>query len=227
MKNEDILKLFDGVEFAKVDSHRHLRNGFSEVIYCQGKTIEQILSITKKMLANGVNVLGTRASEETGRKICAEFEKADYDSLSGTFRIIKHDIKPLRGKLAILAAGTADIKVAEEAKRTAQFFGAEAKTYYDVGVAGLHRLLSHVKELEEYDVLIAVAGMEGALPSVLGGLVSMPVIAVPTSVGYGANFSGVTPMLAMLNSCSEGITVVNIDNGFGAACAALRILRNT
>ena len=215
---------FDEMEFAKIDSHRHLRNGFAEAIYCRGKTMEQVTSIARKMVDNGMNVLGTRADIETGSRICAEFKGADYDALSETFKIVVHTVQPISGKVALLAAGTADLKVAEEARRTLQFFGVEAKTYYDVGVAGIHRLFAHVKELDEYDVLIAVAGMEGALPSVVGGLVSKPVIAVPTSVGYGANFGGITPLLAMLNSCSEGVVVVNIDNGFGAACSAMRIL---
>lgn len=216
---------FDEMEFAKLDSHRHLRNGFSEVIYCQGKTTEQIVSISKRMVEKGMNVLGTRASEDVGKKIKAEFKNGDYDTLSRTFQIIGHAIQPVKGSVAILAAGTADLSVAEETKRTLHFFGVEAKAYYDVGVAGIHRLFAHVRDLDQHSVLIAVAGMEGALPSVLGGLVSRPVIAVPTSVGYGSNFGGITPMLAMLNSCSEGITVVNIDNGFGAACAALRVLK--
>jgi NCAIR mutase (PurE)-related protein len=216
---------FDDMDFAKVDSHRHLRNGFSEVIYCRGKTVDQVVSISKKMVEKGMNVLGTRAGEDMGRAVLSEFRHASYDQLSSTFAVINHEVKPLRGRIAILAAGTADLSVAEETKKTLQFFGAEVKTYYDVGVAGIHRLLAHMKDLDQHDVLVAVAGMEGALPSVLGGLVSRPIVAVPTSVGYGANFGGITPLLAMLNSCSEGITVVNIDNGFGAACAALRILK--
>lgn len=216
---------FDDMDFAKLDSHRHLRNGFSEVIYCRGKTTEQIVSIAKRMAENGMNVLGTRADDEAGQAIRGAFKNADYDNLSGVFQIIQHKIEPVKGNLAVLAAGTADLKVAEEARRTAQFFGAESKTYYDIGVAGIHRLLSHVKDIEAHDVLIVVAGMEGALPSVVGGMVSKPIIAVPTSVGYGSNFGGITPLLAMLNSCSEGILVTNIDNGFGAACAALRILK--
>lgn len=216
---------FDEMQFAKIDNHRQLRNGFAEVIYCQGKSTEHIINIVERMATKGTNVLGTRATVDVGKAVVEKFPKATYDDLSQTFQILLHEIKPIKGSLAILAAGTADLKVAEEARRVAAFFGLEAKTYYDVGVAGIHRLLSHVKDLAEHDVLIAVAGMEGALPSVLGGLVSKPIIAVPTSVGYGSNFSGITPMLSMLNSCSEGITVVNIDNGFGAACAALRILR--
>src|SRR3989338_5753344 len=216
---------FDDIEFAKLDGHRHLRDGFSEAIYCKSKTLEQIIAIAGRMIEKGINVLGTRCPADIGKKICSEFKGADYHELSATFQIVGHEIKPLPGRTAILAAGTADLATAEEARRTLQFFGVEAKTYYDVGVAGIHRLLAHIKELDEYDVLIAVAGMEGALPSVLGGLVAKPIIAVPTSVGYGANFGGITPLLAMLNSCSEGITVVNIDNGFGAACAVLRVLK--
>lgn len=212
-------------EFMNLDEHRHLRNGFSEVIYCQGKTVQHVVAIAGKMIELGKNVLGTRAGAELGEKICAEYKEANYDSLSRTFEIIRHDITPLKGNIALLAAGTADIQVAEEARRTLKFFGIEAKIFYDVGVAGIHRILKHAEELQDFSAIIAVAGMEGALPSVVGGLVSKPIIAVPTSVGYGANFNGITPLLAMLNSCSEGITVVNIDNGFGAACAALRIIR--
>ncbi|MBI2092008.1 MAG: nickel pincer cofactor biosynthesis protein LarB [Deltaproteobacteria bacterium] len=217
---------FDEMDFAKLDGHRAIRNGFSEVIYCQNKTNDQVVTIAGKMIEKGSNVFGTRASIELGAEIRNEFKNAEHDALSATFQIIAHDVTPLSGKVAILAAGTADLKVAEEAKRTLNFFGAEAKTYYDVGVAGIHRLFAQIKGLEEYDCLIAIAGMEGALPSVVGGLISKPIVAVPTSVGYGANFGGITPLLAMLNSCSEGITVVNIDNGFGAACAALRIINS-
>lgn len=216
---------FEEMDFAKLDGHRHLRNGFSEVIYCQGKTVEQVVSIAKKMTEKGMNVLGTRVTPEMAAALKRDAKDCDYHELSGTFQILSHNIEPMKGNMAVLAAGTADLKVAEEARRTARFFGLESRSYYDVGVAGIHRLLSYAKELDNYDVLIAVAGMEGALPSVVGGLIDKPIIAVPTSVGYGSNFSGITPLLAMLNSCSEGITVVNIDNGFGAACAALRILR--
>lgn len=216
----------NNIEFARPDTHRPLRNGFSETIYCAGKTQEQVIAIVEKIVSCGQNVLGTRAEKDVGDAIAARFKNSDYDYTSRTFCVVQKDIKPLNGRLAILAAGTSDIKVAEEARRTAQFFGIEARTYYDVGVAGIHRILSHREELQEYDALIVVAGMEGALPSVVGGLVGRPIIAVPTSIGYGSNFNGITPLLAMLNSCSEGITVVNIDNGFGAACAALRIINN-
>lgn len=216
---------FEEMGFAKHDSHRHLRNGFSEVIYCQGKADEHLLKIIKKITDSGMNVLGTRCDERVGKLVRAKFKKADYDKVSRTFQIIEHKKEDVKGELAVLAAGTADLGVAEEARRTAEFFGIKTTTIYDVGVAGIHRLLSHVKELDRFSVLVAVAGMEGALPSVLGGLLAKPIIAVPTSVGYGSNFGGVTPLLAMLNSCAEGITVVNIDNGFGAACAALRVLK--
>ena len=216
---------FEEMGFAKVDSHRHIRNGFSEVIYCQGKTVEQVVGIAGKMFEKGMNVLGTRCDEETGRCLCEAFKKCDYDKLSSTFQLLNHKPTIIKGSVAILAAGTADSKTAEEARRTVEFFGASAKAFYDVGVAGIHRLFANIKEMDKFDVLIAVAGMEGALPSVLGGLVSKPIVAVPTSVGYGSSLGGITPLFAMLNSCSEGITVVNIDNGFGAACAALRILK--
>jgi NCAIR mutase (PurE)-related protein len=145
--------------------------------------------------------------------------------VSRTFRIISREIKPMTGRLAIVCAGTADLPVAEEARRTAAYFGFEAQKFYDVGVAGLHRLVSCLDDLRQADCAIVVAGMEGALPSVVGGLIACPIVACPTSVGYGANLKGFTALLAMLNSCSEGISVVNIDNGFGAACAAIRILR--
>ncbi len=212
------------LEFARPDMHRPLRNGFSETIFCAGKTPEQVVAIIEKIVSCGQNVLGTHADKEIGEIITSKFKNVDYDPLSRTFQIVQKAVSPSNGKLAILAAGTSDLRVAEEARRTARFFGIEARTYYDVGVAGIHRLLAHTKELEDYNALIVIAGMEGALPSVVGGLISKPIIAVPTSVGYGAHFDGITPLLAMLNSCSEGITVVNIDNGFGAACAALRII---
>ena len=225
---EDLKNLpFEEMGFAKLDHHRHLRNDFSEVIFCRGKTTEQIVAIAKKMSESGANVLGTRCEAEAGRLIVKEFGgKAFYDELSGVVSIKNHDAVKVAGRVAVLSAGTADMKVSDEARLTLEFFGAEVEKFYDVGVAGLHRLLAHVKDLGRFNALIVVAGMEGALPSVVGGLVSCPVIAVPTSVGYGTNFSGVTPLFAMLNSCSEGISVVNIDNGFGAACAALRILRS-
>jgi NCAIR mutase (PurE)-related protein len=218
---------FMDVGCARYDSHRVLRNGFSEVIYCEGKKPEHVVKITKEINKQGHNVFGTRAGEEVASHLSVEFPNLDYDSVSRTFRIMARETKPAKGDLAIACGGTADLQVAEEARRTAEFFGIEARRFYDVGIAGLHRVLSHIDEIRSADAVIAVAGMEGALPSVLGGLIDCPIIAVPTSVGYGANLGGIAALLAMLNSCSEGIAVTNIDNGFGAACAALRIIRKT
>lgn len=223
---------FADLEVCKHDSHRSLRNGFSEVILCEGKDSEHLTRIVKALAEKGINVFGTRADEGTGRTLVQELSKdlpansrMDYDRISRTFCVLNKEIEPSAGKLAIICAGTADLPVAEEARRTASFFGVEAKKFYDVGVAGLHRLVSCLDDLREADCAIVVAGMEGALPSVVGGLISCPIVSVPTSVGYGANLKGFSALLTMLNSCSEGITVVNIDNGFGAACAALRIIR--
>lgn len=211
--------------FINLDTHRPLRNGFSETIFCAGKAPSQVLTIVKQFVANGQNVLGTRVTSEMGEEIKRAYPDAVYDETSRTFRILNRPIASLSGKLVILCAGTADVPVAEEAKITAGFFGVEPVTHYDVGIAGLHRLLAKLDDLKDADVAIVAAGMEGALPSVVGGLIGLPIIAVPTSVGYGTNLGGIATLLAMLNSCAEGITVVNIDNGFGAACAAIRILR--
>lgn len=208
-----------------LDAARARRNAFTEVIFAQGKSVEQMVAIIRKMKEKGENVFGTRCDAAAAEKLEEQFPDLRYDFLSKTFRLIQKSVPPIAGTLAILAAGTADAPVAEEARHTAQFYGAEAKRFYDVGVAGLHRLLEKIPEIRECDAAIVVAGMEGALPSVLGGLVKIPIIACPTSVGYGAHLAGFTPLMAMLSSCSEGICVVNIDNGFGAACAALRILR--
>ena len=210
---------------AKHDSHRSLRNGFSEVILCEGKDDAHLAGIIAGLSDRGVNAFGTRLASSAGARLAERFPKMDYDPLSRTFRLMARPVEPIAGKLAIVSAGTADLSVSAEARRTAEFFGIEAICHSDVGVAGLHRLMEAMDSLREADAIIAVAGMEGALPSVIGGLLSAPIIAVPTSVGYGANLGGFTALLAMLNSCSEGISVVNIDNGFGAACAALRIMR--
>lgn len=216
---------FSDFDVAKHDGHRALRNGFAEVVMCQGKRPEHLAKIVEGLAARRINVLGTRADPEICKTLGRKFSKLDFDGTSRTFKLINREVEPIDGRLAILCAGTADLPVAEEARRTAEFFGIEAVCHYDVGVAGLHRLLSSLDSVRSSDVAVVAAGMEGALPSVLGGLVSIPIVAVPTSVGYGANFGGIAALLSMLNSCSEGITVVNIDNGFGAACAALRILR--
>jgi pyridinium-3,5-biscarboxylic acid mononucleotide synthase len=211
--------------FAKHDWHRPLRNGFAEVILCEGKRPEHLVSIVSHAIARGQNVFGTRADLALCEEVRRHCPEVECDPVSRTFRWIARPPRPLAGHLAIIAAGTADLPVAEEAFRTASFLGIEAHRHYDVGVAGLQRLLASLPEIRRADVAIVVAGMEGALPSVVGGLIAAPIIAVPTSIGYGANLKGIAALLGMLCSCSEGVAVVNIDNGFGAACAALRILQ--
>lgn len=209
---------------ANMDMHRPLRNGFSEVVYGEGKSLEQIREIIKALSAKNFNLFGTRIDEEKGMRLKDEFDKLSYDRTSRTFQLIERPIEPLKGNITICCAGTADVPVAEEAFMTACFFGVRPKKCYDVGVAGLHRLISKKEELKGADVLIVIAGMEGALPSVVGGMFAQPIIAVPTSIGYGVNFKGITALMSMLGGCAEGVAVVNIDNGFGAACCALRIL---
>ena len=216
---------FEDLGFAKIDHHRQIRCSYPEVIYCPGKTTDQIVDIFGRLAKKGDNVLATRASRGVFEAIEAS---SDYDNLrfEEVARIIVLEQKPLRvpgASVTIVTAGTADMPVASEAKVTAEIMGQEVSLICDVGVAGLHRLLEHVKTLQQSCVIIVVAGMEGALASVVGGLVDCPVIAVPTSVGYGANFEGLAALLTMLNSCAAGVTVVNIDNGFGAAYAASMI----
>jgi NCAIR mutase (PurE)-related protein len=216
---------FEDLGFARVDHHRHIRRGFPEVIYCPGKTIEQIVKIFSSLAAKDNNVLATRAGEDVFKAIIqtGRFPKARYEK-SARAIILKQSKTPMsKSILPIITAGTADLPVANEAKVTAEIMGQRTELICDVGVAGLHRLLSHVPKLQKANVIIVVAGMEGALASVVGGLVSCPVIAVPTSVGYGASFEGLSALLTMLNSCSAGVTVVNIDNGFSAAVAATMI----
>ena len=216
---------FEDMGFAKVDHHRTLRCGSPEVIFCQGKTPDQVVRIAESLAKSGANVLGTRASADVVRAVRKRFRRAEHNALARTLTIVRCAPKPLPGRVLIVAAGTSDLPVAEEARVTAELMGAQVKSLYDVGVAGLHRLLSHHAELLDATVIIVVAGMEGALASVVGGLVSVPVIGVPTSVGYGASFQGLAPLLTMLNSCAAGVTVVNIDNGFGAGYAASLICR--
>jgi len=217
---------YEDLGFAKVDHHRHLRKGFPEVIYCEGKTPDQIAQIASRIASNGHNVLATRADRKAYLAVKKILKKAEYNNLA---RIITFKREPPRragaGSVAIVTAGTADIPVAEEAAVTAEFLGNKVERLFDVGVAGIHRLLKNLKKLEKAKVIIVVAGMEGALPSVVGGLVDKPVIAVPTSVGYGASFKGLSALLAMMNSCAPGIGVVNIDNGFGAAVLAHTIIK--
>jgi hypothetical protein len=215
---------YEDLGYANIDHHRELRNGYPEVIYCEGKTDEHILGIIQKMNEKGSNILGTRCRKETFSKIKEVYKNAEYEELSKILKIQNHDIVNIgKGKILILTGGTSDIPVADEAYYTAKFLGNDVEKIYDVGVAGIHRLLSRRHILEGARVIVAVAGMEGALPSVVGGLVDVPIIAVPTSVGYGANFGGLSALLTMLNSCASGISVVNIDNGFGAGYLAATI----
>jgi len=212
---------FEDLGFARIDHHRSLRKGFPEVIWGQGKTPDQILSIMKQLRAKDQNVLVTRLEEESAKAIRKAFPKSEYYPRSRVLTFLTHPVEPIgRGKILVITAGTTDIPVAEEAAITATLMGNRVETLYDVGVAGIHRLLSEREKLESAQVLIVVAGMEGALPSVVGGLVDRPVIAVPTSIGYGTSFGGVAALLAMLNSCASGVAVVNIDNGFGAGYIA-------
>ncbi|WP_455538787.1 nickel pincer cofactor biosynthesis protein LarB [Terrisporobacter sp.] len=212
---------YEDLGYAHIDHHRSLRNGYPEVIYCKGKSDEHVLGIIDKMNKKNTNILGTRCRKETFEKIAKIYPNAEYEELSQVLKIKNEEIKEEgKGKILIITGGTSDIPVADEAYYTAKFFGNKVERLYDVGVAGIHRLLNNRKVIEEARVIVAVAGMEGALPSVLGGLVRVPVIAVPTSIGYGANFDGLAPLLTMLNSCASGISVVNIDNGFGAGYLA-------
>jgi len=218
---------YEDLGFARVDHHRQLRKGFPEVIFCPGKTSEQIIRIFESLASRGNNVLATRAKPETFEALVGtgKFPAARYDELARTIVLEQKEMPPSKSVLPIVTAGTADLSVAMEAKVTAEIMGQRTELVCDVGVAGLHRLFGCVPKLNEANILIVVAGMEGALASVVGGLVSCPVIAVPTSVGYGANFQGVSALLTMLNSCASGITVVNIDNGFSAAVTATMINR--
>ena len=217
---------FEDLGFTRVDHHRSLRKGFPEVIFGEGKTSGQILSIMKQLKGKGQNILVTRLEEKKAKVIQRVFPKSGYSPRSKVLTYLTHPVKfEGRGTILVITAGTTDIPVAEEAVLTAQFMGNRVEALYDVGVAGIHRLLSERERLEKARVLIVVAGMEGALPSVVGGLVDRPVIAVPTSVGYGTSFGGITALLAMLNSCASGVTVVNIDNGFGAGYMASLINR--
>ncbi|WP_123053940.1 nickel pincer cofactor biosynthesis protein LarB [Clostridium sp. JN-1] len=215
---------FKDLGFAKIDNHREIRVGYPEVIYCEGKTVDQVRDIVKFMLTKDTNILGTRANEEmynAVKEICIE---AEYNKLARTITINRKKGQPLtESYIAIVSAGTSDLPVVEEAFETAKIFGNKAIKIVDVGVAGIHRLFSRLDIIRGAKVVIVIAGMEGALASVIGGLVDKPVIAVPTSVGYGANLGGITALLSMLNSCANGVSVVNIDNGFGAAYNASMI----
>jgi pyridinium-3,5-biscarboxylic acid mononucleotide synthase len=211
--------------FARVDTDRRTRRGFPEVIFCAGKLPEQVLSIARALVeADGV-VLGTRATPEHFQAVLAEFPDARFHPVARCITVLHRPLPPLAGRVAVVCAGTSDIPVAEEAAVTLETFGSAVDRISDVGVAGIHRLLAVRDRLEACNAVIVAAGMEGALPSAVAGLISKPVIAVPTSIGYGASFGGIAALLGMLNSCGSGVTVVNIDNGFGAAYAAANISR--
>ena len=211
---------FEDLGFAKVDHHRALRHGIPEVVFGLGKTPEQVSAIVAALVTRSQNVLVTRATPETAQRILAEVPDAEHFPASGAIRIWRDRTTQGKGKIAIACAGTSDLPVAEEAQVTAEVMGNEVDAIHDIGVAGIHRLLHHRERLAAARVVIVCAGMEGALPSVIGGLVAAPVIAVPTSVGYGASFQGLAALLGMLNSCASNVTVVNSDNGFGAGYAA-------
>jgi hypothetical protein len=216
---------FEDLGYAKLDHHRALRHGMTEVIFGQGKTPEQVAGIAERLLEQSRNLLVTRASRESADAVKAICPEAEYFPLSRAVRIWRDRTIHGKGKLAIVCAGTSDIPVAEEAQLTAEVMGNEIDVIHDIGVAGIHRLMSNRARLMEARVVVVCAGMEGALPSAVGGLVSAPVIAVPTSVGYGASFNGLAALLGMLNSCASNVTVVNIDNGFGAGYVASLINR--
>lgn len=215
---------YKDIGFAKIDIQRLCRRGYPEAVYCEPKTNEELINIFTTFKDAGQNILGTRATKEQYRKLKEIFPEIEYNERCKCLTLV---IKPVEkvGEVAICTGGTADIPIAEEAATTAEFYGSNVKRYYDIGIAGIHRLLDNINEIKKANVIIAVAGMEGALGGVLTGLVDVPVIGVPTSVGYGTSLKGISALLTMLNSCAEGMTVVNIDNGFGAGYSANLINR--
>jgi len=217
---------FEDTGYARIDHHRHLRRGFPEVIFCQGKTPEQISGIARRILAGGSDLLATRCDPGVFEAVRDDLPEAVYHE-EGRLFAVRTSPPAQTGLVAVVSGGTADRPVCEEAALSAHYLGCSVERHYDVGVAGIHRLLSSWERIREADVIIVVAGMEGALASVVAGMADAPVIAVPTSVGYGASFGGLAALLAMLNSCAGGVTVVNIDNGFGAAYAAAVICSRT
>ena len=215
---------YENLDFAKVDHHRSLRNGFAEVVYGKGKTAGQLVAIIQSLYKAKSDILVTKLEHNAYENIQQELPpECIYDNISLTLVLSKKQNRNKIGRIIIVSAGTADMPIAEEARITSEFFGSKTEKLFDVGVAGIHRLLDKINILREARVIIVIAGMDGALASVVGGLVSSPVIAVPTSIGYGASFNGVSALLAMLNSCSSGVATVNIDNGFGAGCIAHKI----
>ena len=217
-------KPFEDMGYAKLDTHREVRSGYPEVVYCSGKADEHLLRIYQHLYELNGEVFGTRANEHQYELVKAVIPGITYDPISHILKLEKPD-KPRIGKIAVCTAGTADIPVAEEAAQTAEYFGNHVERIFDVGVSGIHRLLSRIDTIQSANCVVAIAGMEGALASVLAGLVDKPVIAVPTSVGYGANLGGLSALLTMINSCANGIAVVNIDNGYGAGYMASQINR--
>ncbi|HCR18219.1 MAG TPA: nickel pincer cofactor biosynthesis protein LarB [Candidatus Latescibacteria bacterium] len=213
---------FEDLGFAQVDHHRAMRQGFPEVIFSEGKTVDQVVSIARRIVAADSTLLATRVSDEAAEALRVTFPEAEHNALARTIVVRADGDQEAKqnGTVLVISAGTSDLPVAEEAYVTAEVMGNRVEKLYDVGVAGIHRLLSYHDQISKASVIIVVAGMEGALASVVGGLVDVPVIAVPTSVGYGASFGGVAALLAMLNSCAKGVAVVNIDNGFGAGAFA-------
>ncbi len=216
---------YEDLGFAMIDHHRHLRTGCPETIFCEGKTIEQITKIAEKMLDKDVNIMATRANQKIYEALHKLGSNVEYHETARIVVIKNSDIEKRQGTILVLSAGTSDIPVAEEAAVTAETLGNQVQRVFDVGVAGIHRLLSQKDKIDSATVLVAVAGMDGALPSVVAGLTDKPVIAVPTSIGYGASFGGLAALLTMLNSCANGVTVVNIDNGYGAGYSASTINR--
>jgi NCAIR mutase (PurE)-related protein len=228
VSRDEVLQAFQAAPaadlgFATVDTHRALRKGFPEVIFGAGKTPEQVVRIAAKLLEHDQNVLATRVTADHARAVRKKFKRAVYHEMARCLTIEKRPLPKRPGRIAVVCAGTSDLPVAEEAAITAEIMGNTVERVNDVGVAGVHRLFSRLETIQAANVIVVVAGMEGALPSVVAGLVAKPVIAVPTSVGYGANFGGLAALLGMLNSCGSGVTVVNIDNGFGAGFAASQI----
>ena len=215
---------FEELGYAKLDTHRKVRSGFAEVVFCSGKADEHLLHIYQKLYEEEGEVFGTRANEAQYELVKTVIPDIEYDKISRILKLAKKGKKRI-GKIAVCTAGTADIPVAEEAAQTAEYFGSNVERIYDIGVSGIHRLMSRLETIQSANCVVAVAGMEGALASVLGGLVDKPVIAVPTSVGYGANLNGLSALLTMINSCANGIAVVNIDNGYGAGYIATQINR--
>lgn len=215
---------YENLDFAKVDHHRSLRSGFPEVIYSQGKTESQLITIIKSLYKKGNNILATKLAPEMYKQIKRKLPSENtYNETSSTLIIEKQNKKKKIGQITVVTAGTSDIPIAEEAQVTAEFYGSNVEKIFDVGVAGIHRILDNVNKLRQARVIIVIAGMDGALAGVVGGLVSCPVIAVPTSIGYGASFGGLSALLTMLNSCATGVATVNIDNGFGAGYIAHKI----